>query len=269
MKTLKLTAREFDVKIGQECPFITPNVTEDCLLEVDGEVVGFYVKDITKHDPKLGQYLAIANKEFRSSRVPKQEMSRGPQGTKEDKLKRRIAGEKLVTQYSTILGSRAPKPHMRMPYPSITPVHNVKTAQPFIKSMWAACIAGEQIIKTLTPHIYQRQLELFTAVQKKWTFGNLYTSSISNFNIAAPYHRDTGNIKGTVNIIYTKRNCADGGCLNVPEYGVTFEQADNSMLVYPAWKNIHGVTPIKRIIDGGYRNTLIFYPLKAFVNLNI
>ena len=55
-----------------------------------------------------------------------------------------------------------------------------------------------------------------------------------------------------------------GGCLNVPDYNATFEQADNSMLVYPAWRNVHGVTPIKPIAEGGYRNSLIFYPLKAF-----
>jgi len=39
-----------------------------------------------------------------------------------------------------------------------------------------------------------------------------------------------------------------------------------SMLVYPAWRNLHGVTPITPTHDGGYRNSLIFYPLKAFFN---
>ena len=95
----------------------------------------------------------------------------------------------------------------------------------------------------------------------------MFTSSISNFNIAAQYHRDTGNMLNSVNIIFTKRNNSKGGCLNVPDYDVTFEQADNSMLVYPAWKNIHGVTPIIPTAKNGYRNTLIFYPLKAFKGL--
>jgi hypothetical protein len=35
----------------------------------------------------------------------------------------------------------------------------------------------------------------------------------------------------------------------------------------PAWENVHGVTPIIPTFDGGYRNSLVFYPLKAFVNL--
>ena len=99
---------------------------------------------------------------------------------------------------------------------------------------------------------------------KRWRFSDLYTSSISNYNISAPFHRDTGNIEGAVNVIITKRHNSKGGSLNVPDYNATFEQADNSMLVYPAWKNIHGVTPIKPMQENGYRNSLIFYPLKAF-----
>ena len=132
--------------------------------------------------------------------------------------------------------------------------------------MWLACIEGEKIIKLLTPKIYERQKEIFKGIKNEWRFGNLFTSSISNFNISAPFHRDTGNIKGTVNIILTKRNNSKGGSLHVPDYDATFEQADNSMLVYPAWRNLHGVTPIIETRKGGYRNSLIFYPLNAFLN---
>jgi hypothetical protein len=153
---------------------------------------------------------------------------------------------------------------MGRPYPNLSILHRDKKAQTFIKAMWASCLEAENIIKKLTPHIYEKQMELFEDIKKEWRFGNMYTSSISNFNISAPFHRDTGNLKGTVNVILTKRKNSFGGCLNVPDYNATFEQADNSMLVYPAWRNVHGVTPIKPIAEGGYRNSLIFYPLKAF-----
>ena len=258
MKTIKLQQVEHNIKIGKECPYYEPNVKEDCLLELDGEIVGFYIKDVSKYSSKLQQLIAIANKEFRSDNVPKEKMNRGTRKQAEQK------GQEWVTQYSTILGSRAPKPHMRMPYASITQVHREPKAKTFIKAMWGACLEAEKIIKELTPKIYERQQELFADVKDEWKFGTMYTSSISNFNISAPFHRDTGNLIDTVNIILTKRNNANGGCLNVPDYNVTFEQADNSMLVYPAWKNVHGVTPIKPIAENGYRNSLIFYPLKAF-----
>ena len=264
MKTIKLHKQEHNVKIGKDCPYYEPNITEDCMLELNGEIIGFYIKDVSKYSNKLSQLISISNKEFRSDNVPKQEMSRGPQGTKADKLKRQKEGKNLVTQFSTILGSVAPKPHMRRPYPTISSVHREKNSKTFIKAMWGASIEAEKIIKQLTPEIYKTQLELFKDVNKKWRFGNMFTSSISNFNIAAAYHRDTGNIVGAVNVILTKRNNSSGGSLNVPDYNVTFEQADNSMLVYPAWKNIHGVTPIIKTAENGYRNSLIFYPLKAF-----
>jgi hypothetical protein len=266
MKTIKLQKVEHDVKIGKDCPYYKPNVTEDCLLEVDGDIIGFYIKDVSKYSTKLSQLISISNKEFRSSNVPKSLLERSDVFSKvyREGLTRKEAKKQGTIQMSTILGSIAPKPHMRRPYPTLSSVHREKKANTFIKAMWAASVESEKIIKQLTPKIYEEQLELFKDVDKKWRFGNLFTSSISNFNIAAAYHRDTGNIVGAVNVILTKRNNSNGGCLNVPDYNATFEQADNSMLVYPAWKNIHGVTPIIKTAEDGYRNSLIFYPLKAF-----
>tara|TARA_R100000655_G_scaffold9883_2_gene24304 strand:+ start:2002 stop:2811 length:810 start_codon:yes stop_codon:yes gene_type:complete len=266
MKTIKLKQIKHKIKIGKDCPYYEPNVKEDCLLELEGEVIGFYINNVDKYSKKLKQLISIANKEFRSDNVPKSLLERSDVFEKVYKqgMTRKEAKSTGVVQMSSILGSVAPKPHMRRPYPTISAVHRDKKAQTFVKAMWGACLEAEQIIKTLTPHIHEKQTKLFDDIDKQWRFGNMYTSSISNFNIAAPFHRDTGNIVGTVNIILTKRNNANGGCLNVPDYNLTFEQADNSMLVYPAWKNIHGVTPIKQISEDGYRNSLIFYPLKAF-----
>jgi len=266
MKTIKLYKQEHDVKVGKDCPYYEPNIKEDCLLEVDGEIIGFYINDVSKYNTKLGQLISISNKEFKSNNVPKSLLERSDVFAKvyKEGLTRKEAKKQGTIQMSTILGSVAPKAHMRRPYPTISSVHREKKANTFIKAMWGASVEAEKIIKQLTPEIYKTQLELFKDVDKKWRFGNMFTSSISNFNIAAAYHRDTGNIVGAVNVILTKRNNSNGGCLNVPDYNVTFEQADNSMLVYPAWKNIHGVTPIIKTAEDGYRNSLIFYPLKAF-----
>ena len=265
MKTLKLEQVEHNKKVGKDCPYYEPNVKEDCLLEVDGEIVGFYIRDVKEYSEKLNLLLAVANKEFRSDNVPKTILDRMSTVELSKTGMSRTEARKIgVSQYSTILGSIKPNAVMRRPYPNISSVHRDKKAQTFVKAMWGACLEAEQIVKQLTPHLYERQQELFEDIKDEWKFGTMYTSSISNFNISAPFHRDTGNLIDTVNIILTKRNNANGGCLNVPDYNVTFEQADNSMLVYPAWKNVHGVTPIKPIAENGYRNSLIFYPLKAF-----
>lgn len=266
MKIIKLEKVEHNRKVGKRCEYIEPNVKEDCLLESDGEIIGFYIKDVNKYSKKLGALIDIANKEFKSDNVPKSLLERSDVFANKYKkgMTRKEAKAMGTVQMSSILGSIPPKPHMRRPYPTISSVHREPKAKTFIKAMWGACVEAEKIVKELTPEIYGRQIELFKEIKKDWKFGNMFTSSISNFNISAPFHRDTGNLEGTVNIILTKRNNANGGCLNVPDYNATFEQADNSMLVYPAWRNVHGVTPIKPIADDGYRNSLIFYPLKAF-----
>ncbi len=242
MKTIKLKQVEHNIKIGKDCPYYEPNIKEDCLLELDGEIVGFYIKDVAKYNKRLNLLLAVADKEFRGDNVPKSLLERSDVFEKVYKqgMTRKEAKATGVVQMSTILGSVAPKPHMRRPYPNISAVHRDKKAQTFIKAMWGACLEAEKIIKEITPKIYETQQELFEDVKDEWKFGTMYTSSISNFNISAPFHKDKGNIQGTVNIILTKRNNANGGCLNVPDYNVTFEQADNSMLVYPAWKNLMG-----------------------------
>ena len=268
MKVLKLEIQKHEIKVGKDCPYYEPNVKEDCLLELNGEVIGFYINDVTDYNSKLPLLIAVANKEFRSDNVPKTYMDRmSTIANEKDKTKvhsRAASRAQGCSQWSTILGSIAPNPVMRRPYPNTSSVHRVKPAKTFITAMWGACLEAEKIVKQITPQIYQRQQKLFEDIKKEWKFGSMYTSSISNFNIAAPFHRDTGNLKDTVNIILTKRNNSKGGCLSVPDYGLTFEQADNSMLVYPAWKNIHGVTPIIKSSTDGYRNSLIFYPLKAF-----
>ena len=133
--------------------------------------------------------------------------------------------------------------------------------------MWLLALESEKLIKDLIPIQYEKQQELFSDVPKEWRFGNLFTSSISNFNISAPLHRDTGNIKGAVNVIICKKYNSKGGDLHVPDYDATIGQEDNSILVYPAWRNVHGATPIIPTHEGGYRNSLIFYPLKAFKGL--
>jgi hypothetical protein len=257
MKRIDLIQIEHNRKIGEACEYIEPNVTEDCIFYADGEPVGFYM---TKMPEKMCKLADLANLELRSKNVPKSNMGRSA-GQRDDE-------KTVVVQYSTIIGSTPPRPHNRRPYPSISSVHGVKTAQTFIKAMLLLAKESEQLIKELLPKQYEQQVELFKQVPEKWKFGNLFTSSISNYNISAPFHRDAGNIVGAVNVIICKKFNSKGGDLHVPDYGATIGQQDNSILVYPAWRNVHGVTPIIPTHEGGYRNSLVFYPLKAFLNLD-
>lgn len=260
MKRIDLVQVEHNRKIGDVCEYIEPNVNEDSLFYENGEVVGFYIRDISKYSKKLSDLIAIANKELLSDAVPKQMMMRSS-GLR-DKAKD-------VSQFSTILGSIAPKPHMGRDYASISSVHYYDTAKTFIKAMLLASQESMQLVKQLAPTIYDSQVEHMKEVKDKWRFGKYFTSSISNYNISAGFHIDNANIKGCVNVIICKRQNSKGGCTTVPDYGATVDSCDNSMLVYPAWRNVHAVTPIIPLSDNGYRNTLVFYSLKAFLNENV
>jgi len=265
MKRIDLKKQDHDIKIGMKCEALEPNITEDTLFILDGVPIGFYIKDIATYSQKAADLADLADKELRSDRVPKQEMSRGPQGDKAAKAKRLAEGKELVVQFSTILGGVAAKPHMRRNYPTISSVHRVATARNFIKAMLLLAKESEQIIKTIIPELYEQQKQLIKeSVPEKYRFAELFTSSISNFNIAANYHLDTANLKGCCNVIISKRMGTTGGNTTVPDYGATVNSGDNSMLVYPAWMNVHGVTPIEKTQKDGYRNTLVFYPLGSF-----
>jgi hypothetical protein len=261
MKRVDLIKIEHSRKIGEACEYIEPNVTEDCIFYADGEPIGFY---LTKMPEKMCKLADLANAELNSNRVPKTTMTRQiPDGKNENGT---YKYRNVVEQYSVILGGVPPKPHMRRNYPNLSSVHAVKTAQTFIKAMLMLAKESELLIKEILPKQYEIQIELFKQVPEKWRFGSLFTSSISNYNISAPFHRDAGNIVGAVNVIICKKFNSKGGDLHIPDYNATIGQQDNSILVYPAWRNVHGVTPIIPTHEGGYRNSLVFYPLKAFVD---
>jgi hypothetical protein len=264
MKRIDLIQVQHARKIGDLCEYIEPNVTEDCIFYADGEPIGFY---LTKMPDKMCKLADLANAEFRSSRVPKSNMLRQTSDGV-DEITGKYKYKNKVKQMSTIIGSISPKPFQGRPYPSRHSTHEVQTAQTFIKAMLLLAKESEDLIKEILPEQYEKQVKLFQSVSKKWKFANLFTSSISNYNISAPYHRDTQNIVGAVNVIICKKHNSKGGDLNIPDYGATIGQQDNSILVYPAWRNLHGVTPITPTHEGGYRNSLVFYPLKAFVGLN-
>ena len=260
MKTVELKPVAHNVKIGDVCPTIEPNIIEDTLFVADGKPIGFYLKQVPE---KLAKLVTVANAELLSPRVPKSMMTRVRPAGKDENGKAVYGRD--VSQFSTILGSCAPKPHLRMPYPRISQVHDEPSASTFVKAMLLACKASEQLIKEVCADLYEEQRKIIEQnVPPKWRFGELFTSSISNFNIAAAYHQDNANLQGCCNVIIAKRHNAKGGNTTIPDYNATVNSSDNSILVYPAWRNVHGVTPIEPLAENGYRNSLVFYPLKAF-----
>jgi hypothetical protein len=260
---LTLEPVKHQLKIGDPCPNLAPNITESCLLaDTSGTILGLFIKE---PPDTLRKLMDIADHELRSDRVPKDGMDRrtplppGPDG------KRRMT---RITQYAALLGSVAPKPLMRRHYANRARTHAAPSAATFVKAMNAAGLTAFDICKSIAPTLMaSHQKIVHERVPDQWRFAKNFSSTISNCNIAAAIHQDNANVKGAINIIITKRRNSTGGNLHVPDYNATFDQADNSMLVYPAWRNMHGVTPIIPTHPGGYRNSHVWYALDSFANL--
>ena len=101
-------------------------------------------------------------------------------------------------------------------------------------------------------------------IHPDWWMGSApWTSGIINKTAALPYHRDSGNIPGTWSVMMCLRNRVSGGCLHLPEYGVTFAVPDNSLLFFDGQGIWHGVTPILCDRRDGYRFTFVWYAKKG------
>ena len=255
MKTIELQQIVHAYKIGDQPQELAPSFTGDALFVNGGKPIGFYLE---KMPEKLKKLTDIADFELNSPRVPKSVMKRSSS----------LQG-KPVLQHSCIIGSVPPKPHMRRSYATRSSVHGVKSATTFIKAMTLAGKNALEVIESVSKELYEtHKNSVEKAVPEEWRFCDLFTSSISNYNIAAAIHRDNLNVKGALNVIITKRRNSKGGNLFLPDYDTTINCANDSMLVYPAWRNMHGVTPIVPTHKGGYRNSLVWYALDAFKDKN-
>ena len=157
---------------------------------------------------------------------------------------------------------------MRRVWGGRSQVHTHKSANIFIKAMLKAGKIGMGLVSHYVPSVHRVHLEAVARrLPSQWRFTPYFSSTISNCNIAAPIHQDHANVKGAVNLIVTKRQNSEGGNLYVPDYDACFDQSNNSLLVYPAWRNMHGVTPIVPTHQGGYRNSHVWYALDSFSSL--
>jgi len=257
LPTVILKPVQHTVKIGDSVTNLQPTITDSCILvDPDGSQVGLFLKELP---PELQNLVNIADLEVRSDRVPKSTMRRSSG---------MMGAAKEVEQYSAILGSCPPKPHMRRPYPTRSSIHSKPSASTFVRAMLKAGKLAMGLVAHYIPDVHAKHLSVIEKrIPSDWRFTPYFSSTISNCNIAAPIHQDNANVKGAVNLIITKRQNSTGGNLCVPDYNATFDQSNNSLLVYPAWRNMHGVTPIVPTHPGGYRNSHVWYALDSFANL--
>ena len=62
MKKIDLIQKQHNVKIGDICGNIEPNITEDSLFIENSIPIGFYIKDISKYSEKAAKLADLADK---------------------------------------------------------------------------------------------------------------------------------------------------------------------------------------------------------------
>lgn len=120
------------------------------------------------------------------------------------------------------------------------------------------------MLDAIDPTIRPADAERLGEVLPGWRFGEakLWTSGVVNDTAQLPYHRDRFNFS-TWSAMPVVRRGTRGGHLHLPEYGVTLPCADSTVILFPGERLMHGVTPIKRVADDGYRISVVYYALRG------
>lgn len=254
MEIINLKEIKHNYKSNDVVQDLEPTINDEAVFMEDGKISGIYLK-LDKY-PEITNLVKIANKELMSDRVKKIKMQRRctlPDGT-----------DYRMIQYSTSIGYRPIDRPKRQVTITLNATHNYDSSQLYIRTVRRLGDLCVEIIKDKYPDLYNIHISAIeNKINEKYKLNKYFTNSIANFNCNANIHRDGNNIKGALNfIIYIKEN-ASGGHLFVPDYNTVIQAKNNYLLVYPAWKNMHGVTPIKIHKSGGYRNSIIFYSIKG------
>lgn len=117
---------------------------------------------------------------------------------------------------------------------------------------------------TLNEYMPEAQAEhekiVAESINQDWLVpGGAWTSGIINNTAALAYHKDSGNLKGTVSAMLGMRSRVSGGSLHMPEYDLTLGIPDGSMTFFDGQAIWHGVTPLVNERPNAYRYTVVWY----------
>ena len=133
------------------------------------------------------------------------------------------------------------------------------------------CGFAEEISKTYAtffPETYERHMVLTEekVLPGYRIAGSPFTSGIINRNNPLKYHFDSGNFKGVASAMIGFRRGVNGGFLAMPEFGLAFQIAHNSLTIFDGQNILHGVTPIKSVSEDAFRFTAVYYSLQQMWN---
>jgi hypothetical protein len=121
-----------------------------------------------------------------------------------------------------------------------------------------------ETLREIAPDKYQQGIDALADVDKDWriTEGAMWTSGVINRSATLPYHRDGFNFDSWSAMPVVRRGMK-GGYLHVPEYGLTIGCRDGWVVFFNGYRIVHGVTPMTKSTEDGYRFSVVYYALRG------
>lgn len=121
-----------------------------------------------------------------------------------------------------------------------------------------------EYMENILPGVVAADREQLADVLPEWKMGGkkLWTSGVVNHTAQLPYHRDNFNypVWSAMPVI---RRGTRGGHLHIPEYDMVIPCQDSTVSIFLGQGLVHGVTPIDKRDDDGYRFSVVYYALKG------
>ncbi len=109
--------------------------------------------------------------------------------------------------------------------------------------------------------------EIKQKINQDWRYvDSPYLTCNVNYNHAIPYHRDSANIGSALSNITIIKHGTDGGELVLPEYKLALKQQDGAFTLLHGQSVLHGVMPIRKTKENGFRASIVFYTLSGMFN---
>jgi hypothetical protein len=120
---------------------------------------------------------------------------------------------------------------------------------------------AERRFREHAPDAYRQSAEaVLEAVPNAWLIrGTPWTSGIINNTAALPFHKDSGNIRGSWSAMIACRHGIDGGMLYLADYDVYLAVPHGSISIFDGQSVLHGVTPFTVTSHDAWRYTLVAY----------
>ena len=168
---------------------------------------------------------------------------------------------------SATFGFSGPAPQMQRPAPTASAWAYQNPEGHAVIANYAATL--HKVLNDYGPaEIVARHSEVKQLLHPDWRLGNTcWTSGIVNDTANLYYHYDKNNVLDTWSAMIVLRAGVSGGFLHVADYDLTLPCNHGDILYFAGMSLVHGVTPIRVALPGGYRYSIVYYSIKKFLGM--